>query len=72
MRSILEHPATGAAPSACVAHPRGTGPLPPCRLRRAAGDQHVVPALAARYRNAKDNPFPTEMAWSSPVWVANR
>ena len=34
--------------------------------------QEVAPALAARYRNAKDNPFPTEMAWSSPVWVANR
>jgi hypothetical protein len=31
--------------------------------------QEVTPELAARYRDAKDNPFPSEMAWSSPVWV---
>jgi hypothetical protein len=31
--------------------------------------QEVTPDLAARYRDAKDNPFPSEMAWSSPVWV---
>ncbi len=31
--------------------------------------QEVEPALAEKYRSAKENPFPTEMAWSSPVWV---
>ncbi len=31
--------------------------------------QQVAPELAVRYRAAKDNPFPSEMAWSSPVWV---
>lgn len=31
--------------------------------------QQVSPELAARYANAKDDPFPSEMAWSSPVWV---
>jgi len=31
--------------------------------------QEVAPDLAAKYRKLKENPFPTEMAWSSPVWV---
>ncbi len=31
--------------------------------------QEVSPALAARYAAAEENRFPTEMAWSSPVWV---
>ena len=31
--------------------------------------QEVAPALAARYAAAEENRFPTEMAWSSPVWV---
>jgi hypothetical protein len=32
--------------------------------------QQVSPELATRYRNTPDNPFPSEMAWSSPVWVS--
>jgi hypothetical protein len=32
--------------------------------------QQVSPELAEKYRNSPDNPFPTEMAWSSPVWVS--
>ncbi len=31
--------------------------------------QEVSPALAKRYADRDPNPFPTEMAWSSPVWV---
>ncbi len=31
--------------------------------------QEVSPGLAARYARAEENRFPTEMAWSSPVWV---
>ena len=31
--------------------------------------QEASPELQARYRQAADNPFPSEMAWSSPVWV---
>lgn len=34
--------------------------------------QEVAPDLAARYRGVAHNPFPTEMAWSSPVWVDKR
>ena len=32
--------------------------------------QEVAPELAAKYKSTPDNPFPTEMAWSSPVWVS--
>ena len=32
--------------------------------------QQVAPDLAARYAGEKENPFPSEMAWSSPVWVS--
>ena len=31
--------------------------------------QEVAPGLAAKYAGLKENPVPTEMAWSSPVWV---
>ncbi|MEZ5367026.1 MAG: DUF3604 domain-containing protein [Bryobacterales bacterium] len=31
--------------------------------------QEADPAVVARYADSKPNPFPTEMAWSSPVWV---
>jgi hypothetical protein len=31
--------------------------------------QLAAPAIAARYSQAADNPFPSEMAWTSPVWV---
>ena len=31
--------------------------------------QEVEPGIALRYANVPDNPFPNEMAWSSPVWV---
>jgi len=31
--------------------------------------QEVEPELAARYAKVRENPFPSEMAWSSPVWV---
>jgi hypothetical protein len=34
--------------------------------------QEVEPGIAARYSKTPDNPFPTEMAWSSPVWVAKK
>ena len=34
--------------------------------------QQVSPELAAKYKNAPDNPFPSEMAWSSPVWVSKQ
>lgn len=34
--------------------------------------QEVDPAVAARYAGQRDNPFPTEMAWTSPVWVDRR
>ena len=31
--------------------------------------QEADPQVVARYADADPNPFPTEMAWSSPVWV---
>jgi hypothetical protein len=31
--------------------------------------QEADPAVAARYAGEDSNPFPSEMAWSSPVWV---
>jgi hypothetical protein len=34
--------------------------------------QQVPPALAAKYSGQKENPFPSEMAWSSPVWVTRK
>jgi hypothetical protein len=34
--------------------------------------QKVSPELAEKYKTVKDNPFPSEMAWSSPVWVERR
>ena len=34
--------------------------------------QQAAPGVLARYRNARENPFPSEMAWSSPVWVAKK
>ena len=34
--------------------------------------QEADPRVAARYADADPNPFPTEMAWSSPVWVEKR
>ena len=37
--------------------------------RRPGAEQEADPALTARYSKLKENPFPSEMAWSSPVWV---
>jgi uncharacterized protein DUF3604 len=34
--------------------------------------QEADPAVAERYAGIDENPFPTEMAWSSPVWVAKQ
>ena len=34
--------------------------------------QEVEPGLAARYRDEAENRFPTEMAWTSPVWVKRK
>jgi hypothetical protein len=34
--------------------------------------QEVAPGIAARYSKMADNPFPSEMAWTSPVWVAKK
>ncbi len=31
--------------------------------------QEAAPAIAARYSKLPENPFPSEMAWTSPVWV---
>jgi hypothetical protein len=34
--------------------------------------QEAAPDIRARYAQAEPNPFPHEMAWSSPVWVSKR
>ena len=34
--------------------------------------QEVAPGLAARYGKLAVNPFPSEMAWTPPVWVARK
>ncbi len=31
--------------------------------------QEAAPAITARYSKLPENPFPSEMAWTSPVWV---
>ncbi len=34
--------------------------------------QEAAPGIRERYASAKPNPFPDEMAWSSPIWVTKR
>ncbi len=34
--------------------------------------QEAAPGITARYGKAQDNPFPSEMAWTSPVWVEKK
>jgi hypothetical protein len=34
--------------------------------------QEAAPGIVARYAKLPENPFPSEMAWSSPVWVAKK
>ena len=34
--------------------------------------QEAAPAIEARYRKLPQNPFPSEMAWTSPVWVGRK
>ena len=34
--------------------------------------QEVEPGLSMRYGKLPVNPFPSEMAWTSPVWVARK